>query len=171
MNFLAEYGHAFPINDVSEPIVPRHCWFYDVERNDFMLRPIRLLEETTGTTVRVNFSGFEINVPATWNLLVVDEETKVVDTVQITQCNSSNYKAFLMHPDDSSYILSPIALVDLILKESCTHVMIPKMTMMLHPVGQIKNDRKKTNLNYSCLLSPHDLGKHMIGMTAMEVLL
>lgn len=137
-----------------------------------MLRPIRFLDETTGTTVRVRINGSDFNVPASWNLLVVDEETKIVDTVQITQCTSSNYLAFMMHPNDTAnYYLAPIMLLDLYMKESCTHVMIPRMNMMLHPVGTIKNERKNTEYSYSCLLSPHDLGKYMSNMTAMEVLL
>lgn len=171
MEILPDYGYPYSINDVSGPISPKHCWFYDVERNDFMLRPIRLLEETAGPTVRVRINNTDFNVPASWNLLVVDEETKMVDTVQITQCNSSNYLAFMMHPDESTVALSPITLLDLFMKESCTHVMIPRMNMMLHPVGTIKNERKNTEYSFSCLLSPHDLGKHMVGMTAMEVLL
>jgi len=130
-----------------------------------------LLEETIGPTVVARINGFTFDIPASWNLLVVDEETRLVDTVQITQCSSSNYHAFLMHPDVSRYVLSPIVLVDLVMKKSCVHVMIPKMHMMLHPVGPIKDDLKGTSLSYSCLLTPQDLGKHMMGMTAMEVLI
>jgi hypothetical protein len=79
-----------------------------------------------------------------------------------------------MHPDVSSYQLSPVVLLDLEMKKSCVHVMIPRMHMMLHPVGPIKDEKvnkKGADLNYSCLLSPQDLGKHMTGMTAMEVLI
>lgn len=171
MQILTDYLHPYNIGEVSGPITPKHCWFYDVEHNDFMLRAIRLLEETTGPTVRVRINGSEFDVPASWNMLVVDEETKMVDTVQITQCNSSNYMAFTMHPSESTYSLQTITLLDLYMKESCTHVMIPRMNMMLHPIGTVKNERKNTAYDYSCLLSPHDLGKYMIGMTAMEVLL
>lgn len=171
MQILADFLHPYNITEVSSPITPKYCWFYDVEFNDFMLKPIRFLDETTGATVKVRINDTELNVPASWNLLVVDEETKIVDTVQITQCNSSNYLAFMMHPSESNYVLSPITLLDLYMKESCTHVMIPRMSMVLHPVGKVKNDRKNTDYSYSCLLSPHDLGKYMSSMTAMEVLL
>lgn len=171
MQILPDFGHPYTISDASNPISPRFCWFYDVELNDFLLKPIRLLEETTGTTVRVRINDADFNIPASWNLLVVDEETKMVDTVQITQCNSANYLAFLMHPFENTYTLSPIVLLDLYMKESCSHVSIPKMNMMLHPAGFVKNERKKTELSYSCLLSPYDLGKHMSNMTAMEILI
>ena len=137
------------------------------------MRPIRLLEETTGATVRVRINDFELLIPAAWNLLVVDDETKIVDTIQITQCGSSNYKAFMMHPDESSYALSDIVLIDLLAREACVHVTIPRMHMILHPVGPINSDRRRKNpdLSYSILLSPQDIGKHFNGMTAIEVLL
>ena len=167
MLFLADYGFPFIIDSVTGPVVPKHCWYYDAELNDFLLRPIRLLEETTGATVTVEINKFTFKVPASWNLLVVDEETKLVDTVQISNCTSSNYLAFLVYPDGkSTYDLSPVILKDLSMKEACVHVMIPRMHALLHPVGPQPNGTKPL----SCLLSPQDLGKHMIGMTAMELL-
>lgn len=171
MVILPEYNFPYLIDSVTGPVVPKLCWFYDAELNDFLLRPIRLLEETTGPTVKVKINGFSFLVPASWNLLVVDRDTKTVDTVQITQCSSSGFHAFLMHPEDSSYELSPVILEDLFMKESCIHVMIPRMHMLVHPVGPIKNMMKGTEKVYSCLLTPQDLGKHMLDMTAMELLM
>ena len=174
MVILPDYNFPYLIDNVNGPVLPKLCWFYDAEQNDFFLKKIQLLEETTGPTVSVRINGFTFDVPASWNLLVVDEETRLVDTVQITQCSSSNYLAFLMHPDVGFYQLSPIVLLDLEMKKSCVHVMIPRMNMMLHPVGTVKDNKvnkTKPDLNYSCLLSPQDLGKHMTGMTAMEVLI
>lgn len=171
MHILPEYNHPYSIDNVSESIIPKHCWFYDADLNDFLLRPIRLLEETTGPTVQVKILDVIFSVPASWNMMVMDDETKMVDTVQITQCSSSNYQAFLMHPEVSSYIQAPIVLLDLNMKESCSHVTIPRMHMMLHPIAKVRDDRRKTEYFYSCLLSPQDLGKHMGNMTAMELLI
>jgi hypothetical protein len=140
-----------------------------------MLKPIRLLEETIGATVTVKINDFTFDVPASWNLLVVDEETKIVDTVPITQCSSANYMALLMHPDTHDYHLSRVILIDLKMKDSCVHTMIPRMHMMLHPVGPIpvsSNIRvAKNDLSYCCLLSPQDVGKLMDNLTAMEIVL
>lgn len=139
------------------------------------MRPIRLLEETTGPTVKAQINGFSFLVPASWWILVVDEETKQVDTVQITAASSSSYQAFLMHPSVHDYSVSPIILEDLDPKQSCVHVMIPKGSMTLHPVGPVTKTssarKAQADLSYSCLLSPQDLGKNMHGMTAMEVVL
>jgi hypothetical protein len=175
MIVLPDYGFPYILDNVSGPVVPKYSWFYDVSQNDFVLRPIRLLEETIGATVTVKINDFTFDVPASWNLLVVDEETKIVDTVPITQCSSNNFLAFMMHPDAHDYYLSPVVLIDLKMKGSCVHTMIPRMTMMLHPVGpvQITSSTRtpKQDLSYCCLLSPQDLGKHMDNVTAMEIVL
>lgn len=176
MIILPDWGFPYIIDSVTGPVVPKYSWFYDVDQNDFLLKPIRLLEETIGPTVKARINGFEFDVPASWNLLVVDEDTKLVDTVPITQCSSSNYLAFMMHPETHDYHLSSIVLLDLKMRESCVHVMIPRMNMMLHPVGPIPVSghsirRQREDLSYCILLSPQDLGKHMHGMTAMEVVL
>lgn len=171
MEILADYGHPYVIDSVTSPITPRYCWFYDIELNDLLLRPINLLEETSGEVVLVKINNKEFYIPVSWNLLIIDEDTKLVDTVQITKCGSSNYKALLLHPDESAYQTEPVVLLDLLPYESCSHVMIPKQHMMLHPVGQIKKSNvKRVNVNYSCLLTPQDLGKYFHGLTAMEIL-
>jgi len=176
MVILPEYGFPLIIDNVSGPVVAKHSWFYDVSLNDFVLRPINLLEETVGPTVKVRINDFEFLVPASWNLLVVDEETKMVDTIPITQCSSSNYMAFMMHPETHDYYMSPVVLLDLMMHEECTYVMIPRQHMMLHPVGPIPVSTHakygpRNDLSYCVLLTPQDLGKHMHGMTAMEVVL
>ena len=175
MYILPDYGFPFLIEDVSGMIVPKLNWVYDVPQNDFLLSPIRLLEETTGVTVTVKINDFIFDVPASWNLLIADEDTKIVDTVPITQCSNSGCKAFLMHPQMFDYHLCDVTLLDLKMKASCVHTMIPKSCMMLHPVGKIvSNSNMKTtkdDLSYCCLLSPQDLGKHMNNLTAMEIVL
>lgn len=177
MLILPEYGFPHLIDNVSGPVVPKFSWFYDASVNDFLLRPINLLEETQGPTVRVRINGFDFNVPVSWNLLIVDEDTKMIDTVPITQCASSNYLALLMHPEMHDYYTSPVVLLDLIPRDTCTYVMIPRMHMTLHPVGQLPEsthsirNEMRADLSYCCLLTPQDLGKHMGNMTAMELIL
>lgn len=174
MYVLPEYSHAYNITDVSEPVMAKFSWFYDASLNDFVLRPINLLEEAQGATIRVRINNFEFNVPAFWNLLIIDDETKMIDTVPISQCASSNFSALLMHPDTHDYHISPVVLVDLYPSEICTYVMIPRLHMMLHPVGTLSNvsrQSKKADLSYCCLLTPQDLGKHMGNMSAMELIL
>lgn len=74
-----------------------------------------------------------------------------------------------MHPSESTYVLSPVILLDLV-QAACIHVAIPRQHAILHPVGQV-DVKRGSEQSYSCLLSSQDLGKSMNGLTAMEMLL
>jgi hypothetical protein len=168
MQCLPEYGFSYLLDDVAGPVVPKHAWYYDASVNDCMLKPIVMLEETTGPTVLVRINGLDFNVPASWYLLVVDEETKIVDTVSITQCSSSAYKAFLMHPTLNKYELASVQLLDLDLHGVCVHLTIPKQYLILHPTGPTAYSG---DLPMCCLLGPQDVGKLMGDLSAQEILI
>lgn len=166
MIILPEYGHAFTIDDVSSVVIPKYAWFYDMQLNDFLLRPIHMLEETTGPTVTARVNGTIINVPASWYMLIVDDETKTVDTVPIDRCSS--FKAYLMHPRLNRYEAIDVELLDIDYNGSVVHLTIPRLTMICHPVGSTVNSR---DLPMCVLIGPQDIGKHMGSMSAQELLL
>jgi hypothetical protein len=165
---LPEYGFPYIIDAVTGPVVPRHAWFYDVLVNDFLLKPIVMLEETVGPTVKVRINAFDFFVPASWFILIVDDETKQVDTVPITQCSSSTFKAFMMHPQLNRYELSPVQLLDLDPHGSVVHLLIPRSTLICHPVGPTAASK---DLSMSCLIGSQDVGRHMGDLSAQELLI
>lgn len=167
MQILPDYNFPYLIDSVNGPVIPRHCWYFNAMEHDFQLGAIRWLEETAGQAVKVRINGLEFFVPASWHLLVVDDESQYVDMVPITQCSNSAFKAFLFHPLSNNYEMSEVTLLDLSQSELCIHVDIPRGMAMCHPVGP----RGKTDMTYSCLLSPQDLGKYLVGTTAKELLL
>lgn len=168
MKVLADYGHAYSIDDVSSVVIPKHAWFYDMQLNDFLLRPIHMLEETSGPTVTARINGTVINVPASWFILIVDDETKTVDTVPIDRCASSAFKAYLMHPRLNRYEAAQVELLDLDYKGVVVHLTIPRLTMICHPVGATVNSK---DLPMNILIGPQDIGKHMVNMSAQELLI
>lgn len=133
-----------------------------------MLKPIVMLEETVGPTVKVRINAFDFYVPASWYILVVDDDTKQVDTVPITQCSSSTFKAFMMHPQLNRYELSSIQLLDLDLQGTVVHLLIPRMTLICHPVGPTSTSKE---FSMSCLVGAQDIGRHMSDMSAQELLM
>lgn len=168
MNILPDYGYTYAIDDVSSLVIPKHAWFYDVQLNDFLLRPIHMLEETSGPTVTAKINDTVINVPASWYMLIVDDETKTVDTVQITQCANSAFKAYLMHPRLNRYEAAEVQLLDLDYNGVVVHLTIPRLSMICHPVGSTINSK---DLPMSILIGPQDIGKHMVNMSAQELLI
>ena len=133
-----------------------------------MLKPIIMLEETIGPTVKVRINAFDFFVPASWYILVADEDTKQVDTVPITQCSSSSFKAFMMHPQLNRYELSSIQLLDLDLQGVVVHLLIPRMTMICHPVGPTTSSK---DLSMCVLIGAQDIGRHMGDKYAQELLM
>lgn len=167
MLILPEYSHTYIIDSVSGPVVPKHAWYYDAVLNDFMLRPLLMLEETTGPVVVMRINGLELRVPANWFILLVDEETKMVDTIPVNRASSSGYKAYMMHPDISRFELAPVQLVDLQPEEVVVHLVIAKQQLVCHPVGPTDSSK---GLPMSVLIGPQDVGRHMGALTAVDLL-
>jgi hypothetical protein len=63
---------------------------------DFTLAPILYLEEITGPTFDIEIDGTVLSVPASWNLMVTDEDQCMLDTVPISICSRNDYYAILM---------------------------------------------------------------------------
>ena len=168
MQLLADYGHAYAIDDVSSTVIPKHAWFYDVQFNDFLLRPIHMLEETTGPTVTARINGTIVNIPASWYILIVDDETKTVDTVPIDRCASSAFKAYLMHPRLNRYEAISVELLDIDYNGVVVHLTIPRLSMICCPVGKTTGSKE---LPMNILIGPQDIGKNMVNMSAQELLI
>ena len=101
MLILPEYLQPYLIETASSPVIPRHNWYFDAAALDFMLKPILFLEETLGEAVLARINEYEFLIPSHWHVLVVDEETRLIDTVPIKK--SVKFQVFLMNPSSSSF--------------------------------------------------------------------
>lgn len=164
---LPEYGHSYIIDTVSGPVIPKHAWYYDALLNDFMLRPLLMLEETTGPVVVMRINGFELRVPASWYILLVDEETKMVDTIPVNRAAGSGYKAYMMHPDLPRCEFGDVQLLDLCPDEAVVHLVVAKQQLVCHPVGPTNVSK---GLPMSVLIGPQDVGRHMGNLTSVDLL-
>jgi hypothetical protein len=155
MLILPDYAHAYMIDSVSSPIIPKHSWQFDGPAQDFMLKKILTLEETTGITLKISINNFIFNIPASWNILVVDDKNLYVDTMPITDAAKMGFDAYLLSPLSSQMETSKITILDYFTHETVAHTSIYKNCMMLHPVGPIKDEK----LIYNCVIGPQDLHK------------
>jgi hypothetical protein len=92
----------------------------------------------------------------------------MVDTVQISQCAASNYKAFMMHPQLNRYELGDIQLLDFDPTGTVVHLLIPRLTLLCHPVGPTPGSKE---LSLNVLIGHQDVGKHMTDISAQELLI
>ena len=159
MQFLTDYNSSYIISNVISPVVPKFNWIFSGELQDFKLERITYLEETTGTAIEVMINKFRFLVPATWHIMICDDETSIVDSIPIANCSTSDFDALLMCPTSSTPVRDKIRVLDLHLNESLSHISVAKGTMLCHPVGPITDVRP--NDIYSCMIGPYDIHKYI----------
>ena len=168
MLLLPEFGRPYLIQSLDSPVVPKYFWTFSGPMLDFVLAPIHYLEETYGPTVEIVLNGFQFSVPASWNILVVDRDTSMVDTVPIHVCSTNMYTAFLMSSTTNRYLTADIHVVGFEKEEKLVHPMVQKATMMCHPIGP---DSSNQNSILSAVIGPYDLyQKYLNNVSAAELL-
>jgi hypothetical protein len=166
MIILPDYGFPYIVESAIAPMIPKHSWQFDAPLQDFMLKKIITLEETTGPVVKVRINAFDFLIPTSWNIMIVDDENLYVDVMPIIDAANNGFDAYLMCPSSSIFYKSKIEILDFIQQDVCAHPSIYKNCMMCHPVGPIKDP----SLIYSCLIGPQDIYKHIIGCSPTELL-
>lgn len=159
MQILTEYNAPYIISSVSAPVVPKFNWIFSGEMQDFKLEKITYLEETTGSAIEVMINQFRFIIPASWHIMICDDETSIVDTIPIANCSTSDFDALLMCSTSSTPVRDKIRVLDLHLNQSLAHVSIMKGTMLCHPIGPI-NDNRPNDI-YNCMIGPYDIHKYI----------
>lgn len=167
MLILTDYNHDYNIRSVDEPLSPQYYWHLSGVMQDLALSAILYLEETTGQTVLVDIAGYPIYLPASWNILIVDDQTKSIDTISIINSASKTFEAMIFSSLTSVYHKAPIRVIDLLPEHSCVHPMINKNCMMLHPVG---HNPSNANDIFSIAVGPFDLYPLLEDISAKDLI-
>lgn len=170
MQILTDYSRALIIDSLENPMVTTYHWILSGHIKDFMLEQIQYLEETKGPGVEIMIEGLSFIVPASWNILVVDDETSTLDTIPIPDCATTNHKALLMSSVDFRIRKAPIKFVEFHEFSKCIHPSVAKGTMFCHPIGpELRNDKVENIL--SVMIGPYDLySKYLKGIAAAELM-
>lgn len=168
MLVMPEFQKPYSITSLTSPIVIKYHWVFSAHQLDWMLGPINYLEDTTGPLVRVMIEGFEFDIPAAWNILIVDDDTYTVDTVPLSKCATTQFKAFLMSPSSSRITISTINVVDFIDEGSVVHPLVQKATSFCHPVGPMTIHGKEHEM--AVTIGPHDLNRWLYNKAIGDLL-
>jgi hypothetical protein len=169
MLILTEYNAPYIIWSMTAPCVAKYSWIFAGDIQDFRLSPISYLEETTGPVIEVMVNKFKFRIPASWYILICDQDTMLVDTIQVSAISGSTHQALLMSPTSSNLYLDEVKIIDYIPQDTSYHASIAKGTMLCHPVGPVMDN--KQDVIYSCMIGPYDMYKYIQGMTAKELIL
>jgi hypothetical protein len=125
------------------------------------------LEETTGPTLLIDINGSNFNIPMSWNILIVDDYTKSIDSVPIYEAATKFCDVYLFTSLNTKYFTSKIKIISYLESEQCVHPLINKGEMMLHPCGTDPNNQDNV---LSAAIGPHDIYKYISDISAKDLI-
>lgn len=168
MQLLSEVSRPYIVDSLTSPVGASHFWIYDAHMMDFKLEPLAYLEETTGPTITVMAQNLQFDLPASWLVMAVDEETLLVDCIPIAHCANFDHALLLFSPDNSKLVTTKLRVLDFNPKASIIHPMVPKASAMIHPTGPEAVHGKQCF--YGIVCGPHDLHRWTSGHAVGELL-
>lgn len=168
MQILSEVNKSYNIDSFTALMGVTHFWSFSGHMLDFKLEQTQYLEEIVGPTVRIRVQNCEIDLPASWFIMIVDKETYTIDMVPISHCASFDQDVLLFSPDDSKLKTAKVSVIDYQTKGTCIAPEIPKGSAMIHPTGQEFSHGRQ--LFYGIVVGGHDLYRWIGGKTIGDIL-
>jgi hypothetical protein len=123
------------LDTIYDPVISDHFWVLDLALRDFTMAPLNVLEETICPSVVLRVDGFDFVVPASWNILVVDQETTQLDTVELSEVAGREFRAFVYGPNSSATSSAIISVVDYYVEHANISPALNKHQMLCHPIS------------------------------------
>ena len=79
-----ETSYPILIDSIDTPLSTDHFWVLDLEKRDFMLNDLVMLEEITTPVIAFNVAGFVVEAPADWNIMIYSPETSQIDIIEVS---------------------------------------------------------------------------------------
>lgn len=135
MLIFDEHNRSIILESIHTPITSDYMYVLDLDLKDFKLAPLLVLEEIVAPSLEIEICGFRFIVPATWAMLIGDEETSMVDLIAMSELAGMGFGAFVY-----GHSLSRPHLKDLIVTRYIkSHVnVVPalnKQQMLCHPIS------------------------------------
>lgn len=168
MIVLNELHKNHIIDSLTAPLVLPHCWMFSGAQLDFVLKEIEYIEETLGPTITLSIGESEVRIPGAWNVMIVDMETYVIDTVPVTACAAFEHMAFVFSPLSSKLIVEPIKVVKFEPKGICISPSIDKNTGLVHSISTGVSHGKQ--IPRGVIVGPNDLHRAINGKVVGDIL-
>lgn len=123
------------LESIYTPIVTDSYWVLDLNILDFKLSHLAILEQIDSPTFIVSIDGFDFPLPTTWNILVADEESMVLDVIQLREAAGKAFKALVYGPSHSIPKVSEIVIKSYYPNFPNVGPSLNKHQMLCHPVA------------------------------------
>lgn len=134
MLIFNEYNETVILDDLCSPITSEFFWVLDLANLDFGLAPLSILEETTSPTITIAVGMTTIEVPANWNILILDDHAGDIDIIPVSWIGHKSFKAFSYGPEVKIPTPVSLRLVDYKVKSTTIAPAMNKHQMLCHPI-------------------------------------
>ena len=128
-------SHPIILDSIYTPTVADHIWTLNLDIMDFTLSPLLVLEEIVAPTIELMVGGFTFKLPANWNMLVVDEDTSLLDVVEIAEIAGGRFTAFVYGPEYRRHEAVVVTVMDYFPSFHNVGPSLAKHQMLCHPIS------------------------------------
>ena len=123
------------LESIYTPTMTECFWVLDLNLLDFKLTPLGILEQIDSPTFIVSIDGFEFPLPTNWNILVVDDDSMVLDVVELSEAAGRLFKAMVYGPSMSMARTAEISVKQWYPNYPNVGPALNKHQMLCHPVA------------------------------------
>lgn len=135
MLIFNEHVQPIILDNIYSPVITDCFWVLDLNLLDFKLTPLGILEQIDCPTFTVSIQGFEFQLPTNWNILVVDDESMVLDVVELSEAAGRLFKAMVYGPTMSMAKTEEITVKGYAPSYPNVGPALNKHQMLCHPVA------------------------------------
>jgi len=128
-------NNALILDSIHTPVITDYFWVLDLKLKDFTLAPLMVLEEITGQAIEVKIADFSFVLPTKWNILVVDEDTSILDVVEVADVAGSEFQAFVYGQTMSRSVAATISVCNFLPNHHTVGPSLNKHQMLCHPIS------------------------------------
>lgn len=130
-----ENSYPIMIDSIDTPLPIDHFWILDLEERDFRLSNLIMLEEITTPVIAFNVSGYVVEAPADWNILIYSPDTSQIDIIEVSELTRGDYSAFLFDHKHNKVMKNVVNVVDYNNYGIVHTPSMNKNTMLCHTAG------------------------------------
>lgn len=138
MLIFNDKAEACLIDSINAPVVANHFWVLDLTMLDYTLAPLSVMEEIIAPTIQIQVEGFALALPASWNILVVAEDSMILDVVELAEVAGREFNALVYGPTMNMAKLSPIYVTNYTSSGTNVGPFLNKHQMLCHPIAPLQ---------------------------------
>ncbi len=123
------------IDNLYDPILTKYFWVLDLTIMDFTLTPLVMLEESVCSSIQLTINGFSFILPASWNILVYDQDTSQLDIIELAEATGREFTALVYGPNNITYASGIISITNYFVEHKNIGPSLNKPQLLCHPIN------------------------------------